>query len=266
MSEILTFSRRDADLQGAGVLVTRPAHQAETLCELIQAIGGNAIRFPTLEIRTIGHNEVLMQRLSRLSDYDIIIFVSPNAVTQGLALIDEAGGWPAEILIGAVGTGTQQALRKASLEVGILPADRFDSEGLLGCDELQNVNGKKVLIIRGEDGRPLLGDTLRERGAQVDYAAVYKRSMPEVDPGNLLSTWDSTIDIVITTSIDVLNNLVEMMGPAGLEKLRRTPLIIISDRMQARAKELGCQHVLRASGADSDSILRAVIRWSMHKR
>jgi len=38
-------------LTGIGVLVTRPAHQAEHLCQLIEAEGGAAVRYPALEIK-----------------------------------------------------------------------------------------------------------------------------------------------------------------------------------------------------------------------
>lgn len=266
MSQGPVFSQHDADLSGVGVLVTRPAHQAETLCQLIEAVGGIPIRFPTLEIQSIGHSEVLMKRLAQLADYDMVIFVSPNAVTQGLPLIRAAGGFPADIVIAAVGGGTQRELRKAGLTVGILPAERFDSEGLLACEELSDVSDKNILIVRGQGGRPLLGDTLSERGAQVDYAAVYVRALPELDAQSLIDGWHTEVDIVITTSNEVLNNLVDIIGETGLELLRQTPLVLISERMVDRAEELLCTDILQAPGADDNALLATLIDWTKQRR
>ncbi|MEA3242729.1 MAG: uroporphyrinogen-III synthase, partial [Pseudomonadota bacterium] len=58
-----------APLQGVGVLVTRPAHQADSLCELIRQQGGTAIRFPVLEIRPPADPQNLMQAIVRLEDF-----------------------------------------------------------------------------------------------------------------------------------------------------------------------------------------------------
>jgi uroporphyrinogen-III synthase len=153
----------DGRLDGIGVLVTRPAHQAEGLCALIEARGGRAIRFPTLEIREPS-DPALAEALLRTADsFDVLLFVSANAVDRAAAHLPKGP----RAAIGAVGEATARALRTHGLEPSILPAGQWDSEGLLAAPALAEVHGRRVLIVRGEGGRPLLGEQLAARGAEV---------------------------------------------------------------------------------------------------
>lgn len=251
----------DCDLTGIGVLVTRAIHQAGPLCDLILAQGGRPIAFPAIEIDDPLELKPVQELLSRLDRFDIAIFISPNAVTHGLALLPQHA-LPPSLRIGAVGRGTARALQVAGIDTHIVPEERFDSEALLATEALTQVAGRRVLIFRGEGGRPLLGDTLRERGAEVVYAEVYRRVCPETDVSELLPRWTSDIQIVTVTSIDLLNNLAHILGEQGVDQLRTTPIIVISERMLAQAQALGCREVVLAQGADDQAILAALCRWA----
>jgi uroporphyrinogen-III synthase len=118
-----------------------------------------------------------------------------------------------------------------------------------------------VLIVRGVGGRPLLGDTLRARGAEVGYAEVYRRLRPAADPTPLLARWRVEVDLVTATSAELLDNLVAMLGESGWPLLRETPLLVISERMAQRANALGFTQVVGAPGADDESVLDALCDW-----
>jgi uroporphyrinogen-III synthase len=251
----------DCELGGAGILVTRARHQADTLCDLIAGRGGRAIRFPAIEIADPPDPGRIRTLLSAIESYHILIFVSTNAVSRGLALLP-GGRLPAQCSVAAVGRGSADALAAAGRGVDILPAERFDSEGLLETEELNTVEGLRVLIFRGRGGRPLLGDTLRLRGAIVDYAEVYQRKRPQLDPAPLLHRWDREVDLVTATSGEILDNLFALLGPEGRGCLRETPLLVISKRMQNRARQLDCQRVRLAEGADDASVMEAICRWA----
>lgn len=244
------------DLSSMGILVTRADHQAEPLCRLIEASGGRTVRFPVLEIQPQKPDDLL----KLLNDSDILIFISPNSVHYCLSAIDNNPHLINRKIIAAVGQATASALEAAGISTTIVPQERADSEALLAHDELQQVEGKQITIVRGAGGRALLGDTLLQRGAIVRYAEVYKRLCPTTDNRALLKQWPK-IQVVTSTSIEMLNNLVALLGEEGFALLKVTPLLVISSRMQQSAKELGFQHIILSKGASDQAIMAALCQW-----
>lgn len=251
----------DQPLAGVGVLVTRPQQQADALCEKITALGGEAIRFPVLEIVDSKDTATLTHIIDCLDDYDLAIFISANAVQRALNLIRARRTLPDTLKIAAIGRASARELKAQGCRIDLVPAERFNSEALLDMEEMRQVTGKRILIFRGEGGRELLADTLRERGATVEYAEVYRRVLPSADTGQLLHRWArDEINIITVTSNESLHNLVELVGKLGREWLRKTPLVVISDRMLQLAQELGIQAPVEvAAQADDDAIIEAIL-------
>lgn len=251
------------ELAGLTVLVTRPAGQAEGLCRLIEAAGGEAVRFPALAILPPGDSEAVDDALMDLPDFDLAIFISPNAVHFTLLLAQAHGGLPEGLRLAAVGRSTASALQAQGYAVELCPAERFDSEGLLALPALQDMSGQRVMIFRGEGGRETLAETLGERGAEVAYAEVYRRALPRADAGPLLARWaENRLDVVTATSAEVLRNLLVLVGETGRAALLRTPLVVVSERMVKVAGELGFEHApVVAAGAADEAIVAALVDW-----
>ena len=154
----------DKPLAGHTFLVTRPQHQAPSLCQCIEEQGGTALTFPTLSIQPIRNQTELQNITQRLADIDITIFVSRNAV-------DAMTPWwpdktPTSLTLLAIGTGTKIALEKKGIAVDMIPRE-YNSEGLLALPLLQDINQRSVVIFCGENPRPLLSEQLSLRGANV---------------------------------------------------------------------------------------------------
>lgn len=255
---MIDVAESECDLRGLGVLVTRPAHQAAELCALIDKAGGSSLSFPALQISPSESPHEATSLLHRHAD--LFIFISPNAVSHAIYLLGE-DSLPGAARLAAVGSATAQALLEAGYRVDLQPAERFDSEGLLALPELARLQGQRVVIVRGEGGRALLGDALKARGAELVYAEVYRRGLPEIDPGPLLERWQEQVDLVTTTSGEILTNLVAMLGRAGWDLLRRTPLLVISDRMRQHAEQLGFETLLVAENATNKAIVTCLCEW-----
>lgn len=249
-----------ATLGGLGVLVTRPAQQSQPLCELIRTAGGRPFCFPALEIRAPRQGHATQALLQGLHRFELAIFVSPNAVRYGLQMLQGVGGLPVALELAAVGEATAGSLAAAGYPPALVPARRYDSEALLASPRLQRVAGQRIMIIRGEGGRTLLGDTLRQRGADVVYAEVYRRACPDARVDDLVARWKE-IDVVTATSNEILDNLEHLFGPAHRPLLHKTPLLVISERMQSHARRLGFQRPLRAQRASDRAMLEALVEY-----
>lgn len=251
-------------LRGLNIVVTRPEHQAGTLCQLIEAKGGSVIRFPVISIADIENQTLLHSAIARIDASDILIFVSTNAVSWGLKAILAQGQWPKDIKVAAVGKGTAEALAQQGISVDILPENKFNSEALLNTAELQSVQDKRIAIVRGEGGRELLANALRERGADVDYVECYRRLKPNTDVSVLSQAWENDkLDLIIVTSNAGLENLVSIVGEPYKQSLIKTPLIVISERMVEKATLLGFKITpVVADQASDQSLLDAVILWN----
>lgn len=250
-------------LQDIGVLVTRPAAQAESLCQSIEDAGGHAIRFPAIEIADIQNIQPLNDQIHRLHEFDLAIFVSVNAAVKGAAFVSSIRTWPVQCQVAAIGKRTAAALEHAGIAVNVIPQGRFDSESLLALAELQDMSGKRVIIFRGEGGRELLGNSLRERGAQVEYAETYRRVMPDEKPDEVLRYWESgRINITIVTSGEILVNLITLIGESGKHLLFHTPLVVISERIAQQARDMGFMSTIMVSREMSDAaIMESLYQW-----
>ncbi len=242
-------------LAGHGILVTRPAHQAEGLCSLIEAAGGRAWRFPVLEIQPVQDSAHLREALGRLSDYDIAIFVSANAVQHTLAALAPQP-WPTAVRIAVVGAATARAVREQGLAVAICPDSAFNSEALLAVPELQQVQGRRILILRGDGGREHLREALLARGAQVDYLEVYRRVQTDIDPSELIARWQAgEIHAVTVSSNESLQKLHTIIGTLGAELLGNTTLVVASERTRELARSLGLSGPVVVAGDATDAAM-----------
>lgn len=250
-------------LQGVGVLVTRPEHQALSLCQGIEQAGGKAIPFPVVEIQDIDDTSPLIEQIDRLDQFDIAIFISPNAVQKALNVIKTRRELPPNLRIAAIGRTSAKALETRGVAVNLFPSQRFDSEALLELEPMQHVRGKKVIIFRGEGGREMLAETLKARGAHVEYAECYRRAKPQADATPLLRLWArDEIHVVVITSGEGLHNLYDMVGQLGRQWLQKTQLLVVSERIGDMARELGFKRPpLISPHANDENILKTLIEW-----
>lgn len=247
-------------LRGRGILVTRPAHQAEPLCKLLEAVGARALRFPVIEIQPVENPSALQAQLQRLSDYDTAIFISANAVEQALVLMPPQN-WPAQVKIAAVGSATTRRLEEHGLVVNSCPSSGFTSEALLALPEFQQPQGRRILILRGEGGREQLRDTLMARGAQVDYLELYRRVTASSDPGPLLAQWQAgMLDAVLITSAESLRSLQAIIGTLGMQLLCSTCIVVAHARIRDLAKSQGHSGAVVVAADATDAAMLEALR------
>ncbi len=240
-------------------MVTRPRDQADALAQSIAQAGGVPVLFPLLDIAPVENSQALRQQVAQLAHCDLAIFISPNAVKYGMAaILAGAGGLPESLKVATVGAGSAKALRAAGVAGVIAPTERFDSEGLLALPELQNIAGWRVMIFRGDGGRELLGDTLKARGATVEYVTCYRRSKPTQPVSELLLAMP---DALTVTSSEALGYLWDMLDEPAKSALADTPLFVPHPRIAALAQTQGWTQV-HLTGAGDEGLLLALKDWA----
>ncbi len=256
-------------LQQQVILNTRPAHQQGELTRLLQQDGARVLAFPVINIEPVAIGAEQRRLAGAIGDYDILLFVSRNAVEGAFRFIDCRRLRPSARL-GVIGSATRDALAAVLSAGGLDPdgclvaGEPYNSEALLRAPALQQVEGKRVLILRGQQGRNLLGDELRRRGASVDYAEVYRRARPHKAAGDFQRlVAEGFPTLIILTSAEGMHNLVELVDEATARALYRIPWLLISERMRESALKLGHNAtVLIAQNASDKGIRQTICEWA----
>jgi uroporphyrinogen-III synthase len=242
-------------LAGLHIVVTRPREQAAGLMQRLQTLGARPLLFPLLEIAPAPDQAALQAFAQRVADYTLLVFISPNAVRYGMAALQRI---PPGVRVAAVGQGSAQALHEAGVGEVIVPAERFDSEGLLALPALKDVGGWRIAILRGDGGRELLGDTLKSRGAEVEYVTCYRRSAPALD----VPAWlEARPDVIAVTSSEALAHLWQGLGPAATGLARSSVLCVAHPRIAEAARQQGWQRVVVTAAGD-DGMCDGLVAWA----
>lgn len=248
-------------LQDCTIVVTRPEAQAAKLIKKLQNNGANVVHFPVIAISPVKNQRQLLAQAKTLGNYDIAIFISRNAAIFGAALIKQVGDWPRQTKIAAIGDGTAQQLNEQGLQADVVPGGTANSESLLSSSMMSPVDGKRILIFRGIGGREKLANSLRKRGAIVDYLECYERKRPINNPDILTRLWDRhMMHGIILTSNEGLKNLYQMVNIDDIDRLNNTPLYVISSTMVELCGKLGYKltPILMPSASDDD-VLQSVM-------
>ncbi|PTU31512.1 uroporphyrinogen-III synthase [Stenotrophobium rhamnosiphilum] len=248
----MTMPDSSDSLRKLRVLVTRPAHQADNLCRLIEARGGKAVRLPLLSIVPVPQAGAARRTLEGARDWDWWIFTSVNAVQHARNLSVE----PWATNLAAVGAATAAALQNAG-QSATTPLGSYSSEGLLELPQFQQVNGQRILIVTGEDGLAVLGPALRERGAKVELAEVYRRVALPYD-GERIGETLRAIDAIVITSGQALDHLLRLTPEPMRKALLQKQLVVPGPRMVEKASELGFRALIAPEKMSDASIVQSL--------
>ncbi|MGU5820236.1 uroporphyrinogen-III synthase [Aeromonas caviae] len=235
-------------------LVVRPAAQANQLVQMLRQLGHAPLCCPLLETRPgcdLPHLGDMLQ------EADLVIAVSMHAVHFAHHFLLQAGQtWP-HIDYFAVGQASADAFAEAGIQA-LCPADPR-SEGLLALPALQGVSGRRVLILRGNDGRDLIARTLASRGALVHYCATYERHYPDLDGDALTLHWQAAgLDSLLITSGELLQRLLALVPGPQHPWLYDRLLVVPSPRVAEMAEGAGFTRIVIAQGASNQALVAAL--------
>lgn len=245
------------------ILVLRPSPAGEALVELLRQHKINACHTPLIEFGEGRELNRLQNKLSRLNAGDLLFVVSKQAVNYADKALSNAGAdWPKNIRYFAIGRTSAEALSLATGCGVSYPKDREISEHLLELTELQRIEGKNALILRGNGGRALLAEQLSLRGANVEFCECYQRKEIHYEPDRLIALWrQREVKTIVATSTEIIKKLYALMDVQKKPNngwLLNCRLIVVSERTALSARELGWNNIKIADNADNISLLAAL--------
>jgi uroporphyrinogen III methyltransferase / synthase len=235
-------------LHGRTVAVTRARAQASPLAARLRELGAAVIEAPA--IRTVS----LAAEIPDLAPYDGLVATSPNGVHELLARLLASGGDArglAGLHVAAMGPGTARAFGEHGIAPDTVP-QRSVAEGLV--EALADVPLRRVLIARAREGRDVLIDALRERGAHADVLALYA-TVPEPLEADAVAGV-AAADYAAVTSASTVRHLLAAAGPDALSAPR---LASIGPATSEELRAQGLQPDLEADPHTPDGLVAALL-------
>jgi uroporphyrinogen III methyltransferase/synthase len=229
-------------LAGRTIAVTRAREQASELAARLQALGARVVVAPA--IRT----ESLEVQLPDLGEFDLLCLTSPTGVACLWNLVRDARAL-AGPQIAAIGPGTAGALRRLGVEPDIVPA-RSNAEGLVKA--LEGVAVRHALIARAEEGREVLPDALRARGAEVELLPLYRtiaEPLREAERDAALAA-----DLLVFASSSAVKAFHTAAGTLAGPRIAS-----IGPATSATIRELGGEVAIEASEHTPDGLIGAIL-------
>jgi uroporphyrinogen-III synthase len=239
------------------VLLTRPAEESAALAAALSEAGIFSSSLPLLDIEPLPVTPEQQAVFGDLGRYCAVIVVSKPAARLAVQQLDQA--WP-QLPWFSVGAATAQVLADHGLCVHY-PQTGDDSEALLQLPALREAiarPGARVLILRGEGGRELLAERLREQGASVDYLELYRRFLPAYDTGVLTQRIQlERLNGLVVSSGQGFLHLQALAGP-DWPQVAQLPLFVPSPRVAEMARAAGAEKVVDCRGANAAALLVAL--------
>ena len=229
-------------LFGRTVAVTRARAQASALAERLRGLGAEVVEAPTIRTRAL---EV---SLPDVRSYDLLCVTSPTGASHLFDHLRDARDL-AGVTVAAIGPGTARTLRSHGIEADIVP-DRAVAEGLV--EALADVPVQRALIARAAEGRDVLPDALRSRGASVDVVALYE-TVPEPLSEEARDA-AAAADYVLFTSASSVRFFAEAGG-----SLSGPRLVSIGPATSAELRAHGAAPDLEADPHTPDGLIAALL-------
>lgn len=241
--------------QAPRVLVTRAPHQASALGDALADLRLRVASVATITLAPpTDEYETLDRELTRLDEYDWLLFTSANAVAVFAEhLEDEAV--PLSCGIASIGAATSKALREAGFPVR-LQAPTAVAESLARA-LVPHAKGARMLLVRAETGRDVLVEQLTAAGAEVTLAPAYQTVIPQESVERLRRELP-TVDAVTFTSSSSVDNFFALLEAAGLALSPSMVLASIGPVTSATLRDHGRKPTIEAREPSVMSLASAV--------
>ncbi len=260
-NELKWFENRP--LWGRRVVVTRARQQASDLVARLAQLGAECLEVPTIEIVPPDDWGPLDRAVTQLERYDWIVFTSVNGVSFFFERLFAAGR-DARALGGlrtaVIGPATARRLREYGIGADVVPQN-YRAEAVVEAFADRELAGRRILLPRARQARPILPRELARMGAEVHEIAAYDTRLADGDRGNLLQALEKgRVDLVTFTSSSTVKNFRRLLPDEGFGDLMRGVTVASIGPITTRtAEELGFTVHIRARQYTIDGLCDAIV-------
>ena len=229
-------------LFGKRIVVTRSREQAAGLVEMLEDRGAEAILAPTIRVLPPDDLHALDRACAEAGTFDWIVFTSANGVEHFMERLLAVGDIRdlKGVRVCTVGAATAARLQRFGIRIDLTPPE-YRSEALVALfEDLGPLGGARFLLPRADIARELLGDELRERGADVHEVTAYRTVIggAERDEEEIYRLLlDRQIDAVTFTSASTVRNFASILGPEQAADLLRATVVACIGPVTAEAAQ-----------------------------
>lgn len=242
-------------LDSRKIVVTRAAHQAAELANLIETVGGIPMLYPCIELAAPNDTSALTTILKHIMDYDWIIFTSRNtvhAVHQHIQKHTITVDWT-EIKIASIGSRTRDMIEKVlGASVHFVPS-QYTGERL--AQELPVQNSERILLPQSELAEDTLTQLLCKRGANVESVSAYTMTIGQGGDNVPEMLKHQEIDAITFTSPSTVTNFIQRIQPQTAWTI---PAICIGTTTHAAAIDAGFQYAYYPDNFTLDEMVKTL--------
>ncbi|MBU4288347.1 MAG: uroporphyrinogen-III synthase, partial [Proteobacteria bacterium] len=230
-------------LMGKRIVVTRAREQASELIKLLSDLGAECLECPTIKVVPPDDWKPLDTAIENISSYDWLVFTSVNGVNFFFERLFAKGKDVralGKLNTAVIGPATERRLFNFGLKSDIVPKN-YIAESIIEAFKDEDVKGKKILLPRAKDARPILPVELTKMGVTVDEIISYY-TKEDPDSANLLSKRlkEDTIDLITFTSSSTVKNFKALLPDNIFEtKLKDINIACIGPITAETARDLG---------------------------
>ncbi|MDA3832706.1 MAG: uroporphyrinogen-III C-methyltransferase [Spirochaetales bacterium] len=230
-------------LSGKRIVVTRAREQASYLIKFLSDLGAECLECPTIKIVPPDDWKPLDAAIKNIATYDWLVFTSVNGVSaffERLFKNNMDTRSLGKLRTASIGPATAKRMFDFGLTSDIVPKS-YRAESVIEAFENDDIKGKRILLPRAKEARPILPVELAKMGAEIDEITAYCTKEVRDNADLLLSRLEEgTIDLITFTSSSTVKNFHALIPPAKFNDLMKDVTIAsIGPITSDTAKALG---------------------------
>jgi len=247
------------------LISTRPQKTNLQLSDELKKSEINLLSFPLTEIHALNSYQIFDGVIKNIKTYQHIIFISTNAVHFFLERVKKLSlQIPKNLIFSSIGPTTKLLLQK-KLSVDVhFPIKTFDSEHLLKEKIYNNVEGQKILIIRGEGGRETLKNALEEKGGIVNYGECYVRKYVDID---LIQLKNDLVNyhhqFILFSSTNSAKHFIDQLHNIETDWLQNIKIIVNHKKIEGLLSKI-FKNIFVCNNIDTQNIRKLIVSESLN--